>query len=339
MDIAESSFSVEGILGNLDSSDEIIEHTLNLLNQLIPSHWAEISERLSEIENLSEDRSKPYYKLASLVASKIFFHIQSYEDALNHALNAQEYFRVDEPSEYVQKLTEQCIDIYREYQQYQYNLKIKKMRQQKQLDNNMENLQNEENPDENDVLMKQGNKQAEDQQDEQAEQNAQDGQMGEEKSSNIGNINQLFDENSSMIEDKVGRTSIDNRLIEIVERMQEYCYVKGDFKHALGIAIECRRLDDVEKTIVTSNNRREMLDHCFKLCENTVNSRAFRDEILQLLVRLYNEEDEENKNYNYICRCYFYLNNVKPISQILWNLINDVTNNDNTLLVIKLHLI
>ena len=44
-------------------------------------------------------------KLASLLASKIFFHIQSYEDSLNHALAAEELFDITEKSQYVKKLT------------------------------------------------------------------------------------------------------------------------------------------------------------------------------------------------------------------------------------------
>ena len=42
---------------------------------------------------------------------------------------------------------------------------------------------------------------------------------------------------------------MDNRLIEIVERMLNYCFVTGQYKNAIGIACECRRLDFVEKAI------------------------------------------------------------------------------------------
>ena len=62
--------------------------------------------------------------------------------------------------------------------------------------------------------------------------------------------------------------------------------------------------------------------HTFEICEsNKVNSRAFKDELLALIVELYNALP--NRNYPIICRCYFYLDNTKAISQILWNLINN----------------
>ncbi|ETO14714.1 26S proteasome non-ATPase regulatory subunit [Reticulomyxa filosa] len=130
-------------------------------------------------EELSEKTNEPYAKSASLLASKIFFHMQSYEDALHHALSAGEQFQIDEHSEYVQKLTEQCIDSYRSYAQAQY----------------------------------------------------------------------AFDKGVATTEP----TKIDQRLIEIVERMLNYCYQVGDSKQALGIALELRRMDHILKAIDSSS--------------------------------------------------------------------------------------
>ena len=63
-----------------------------------------------------------------------------------------------------------------------------------------------------------------------------------------------------------------------------------------------------------------MLLHCFNLCQTVISSRTFRDEILRLIVKLFTTTNEQN--YNTICRCYFYLDDTKPISDILWTLIN-----------------
>ncbi|ETO08046.1 26S proteasome regulatory subunit rpn2, partial [Reticulomyxa filosa] len=140
-------------------------------------------------EELSEKTNEPYAKSASLLASKVFFHMQSYEDALHHALSAGEQFQIDEHSEYVQKLTEQCIDSYRFYAQVQY----------------------------------------------------------------------AFDKVFFFCKKKKRRvtttepTKIDRRLIEIVERMLNYCYQVGDSKHALGIALELRRMDHILKAIHSSS--------------------------------------------------------------------------------------
>ena len=98
--------SVEGLLGHLDDEDDdVIEASLQSLVDLIPYHWSEIADELPKIEGLSEDTEFKNSKLASLLASKIFFHIQSYEDSLTHALCAGELFNVSENSDYVKKLT------------------------------------------------------------------------------------------------------------------------------------------------------------------------------------------------------------------------------------------
>ena len=104
--MAQPFNSVDGLLGHLDDEDDdVIEASLQSLVDLIPYHWAEIADQLTKIEELSEDEEFAHSKLASLLASKIFFHIQSYEDSLNHALCAGDLFNVADSSDYTKKLT------------------------------------------------------------------------------------------------------------------------------------------------------------------------------------------------------------------------------------------
>jgi len=271
--------SVEGLLGHLeDEDDDVIHSSLQSLVELIPYHWAEIADELTTIEKLSEDEQFKFSKLASLLASKIFFHIQSYEDSLNHALCAGDLFNVAENSEYVKKLTEQCIDSYRAHQQSEY------------------------------ARTKEA---AVDTKDADADSDSDD----------------ESDEDTDLANATVAPAAepMDPRKVNIVEQVFEFCFQTGDFQHAIGIAIECRRLDRVEDAIKLSGDARSaMLSHCFTLCETVLSSRTFRDEMLRLIVRLFGSAQDQN--YNTICRCYFYLDERKPISDILWTLIND----DNT---------
>jgi len=278
--------SVDGLLGHLDDEDDtVIEASLQSLVDLIPYHWAEIADELTKIEALSEDEEFRHRQLASLLASKIFFHIQSYEDSLNHALCAGDLFNVAESTDYVKKLTEQCIDSYRSFMQTEYRNK-----QEKQL------------------MLKSKKAKGDDSEDEESD----DEEMAEQP-----------------VNAEVAQNAIDPRKIKIVEQVFEYCYQTGDFKHAIGIAIECRRLDRVEQAITLSDDKVAMLMHCFNLCETVINSRTFRDELLRLIVKLFETTDDQN--YNAICRCYFYLDDTKPISDILWTLINcDATEDANS---------
>ena len=56
---------------------------------------------IQTIEQLHEDSAFPNRKLAALVASKVYYHLGSYDDSLYYALGAEDLFDVAEKSEYV----------------------------------------------------------------------------------------------------------------------------------------------------------------------------------------------------------------------------------------------
>ena len=51
-------------------------------------------------------------ELAALVASKVYYHLGSYEDSLNYALGAGALFDVTSSSQYVETIIAKCIDSY-----------------------------------------------------------------------------------------------------------------------------------------------------------------------------------------------------------------------------------
>lgn len=75
-------------------------------------HWAEVCEHLAIIEELSEDVNFPGSELAAAVASKCFYYLQEYNDALRLGLASGKYFDISERSEYVECLLSKCIDEY-----------------------------------------------------------------------------------------------------------------------------------------------------------------------------------------------------------------------------------
>ena len=62
------------------------------------SHSQCFSEELSEDESFSERR------LASIVASKVFYHLEELDDALKYALSAGDLFDIGSQSEYTETL-------------------------------------------------------------------------------------------------------------------------------------------------------------------------------------------------------------------------------------------
>lgn len=108
-----------GILALLSESDPtLIQYALEQLNSLVNSFWAEISDEISSIEVLYEneaDLPQSTRQLAALLASKVYYHLGSLDDALTFALNADGLFKVEAANgdeDYTDTIIATCIDKY-----------------------------------------------------------------------------------------------------------------------------------------------------------------------------------------------------------------------------------
>ncbi|CAM9153706.1 unnamed protein product [Pylaiella littoralis] len=107
------SSSAAGLISLLEEEDNALRtHALKRLHQVVDQHWAEVAAVVPLIEELSEDDAFPARELAAAVASKCFFHLEEYSDALRLALGAGEYFDVSSKTEYVSTMVSKCIDQY-----------------------------------------------------------------------------------------------------------------------------------------------------------------------------------------------------------------------------------
>ncbi|KAK1279681.1 hypothetical protein QJS04_geneDACA019742 [Acorus gramineus] len=71
---------------------------------------------------------------------------------------------------------------------------------------------------------------------------------------------------------------MDLRLEAIVEKMMDKCIVDGKYQQAMGIAIECRRLDKLEQAIMHSDNINGALSYCIDISHSLVSHRKYRHE-------------------------------------------------------------
>ena len=75
------------------------------MHSLVDAHWAEAAESIGAIEALADAGSE----LAAAIASKIYFHLEAYPDAVRMALTAGLLFNVDAKNEYVETIVgESC---------------------------------------------------------------------------------------------------------------------------------------------------------------------------------------------------------------------------------------
>ncbi|KAJ3217761.1 proteasome regulatory particle base subunit [Dinochytrium kinnereticum] len=112
---------------------------------------------------------------------------------------------------------------------------------------------------------------------------------------------------------------IDPRLEAVVEKMFKRCYADGEFKQAIGIALESLRLDVLETAIVKGNSQKELLSYVLEACISIIQHVDFRNKVLRLLVKLYGNLDEPD--YFATSKCYLYLNDYNNAASLLEGLV------------------
>ncbi|CAN1334592.1 26S proteasome non-ATPase regulatory subunit 1 homolog A [Linum perenne] len=135
------------------------------------------------------------------------------------------------------------------------------------------------------------------------------------------------------IESSADAESIDPRLEAIVERMLDKCITDGKYQQAMGIAIECRRLDKLEEAIIRSDNVHGTLSYCIKVSHSFINRREYRCEVLRLLVNVY--QKLPSPDYLSICQCLMFLDEPEGVASILEKLLRS-ENKDDALLAFQI---
>ncbi|XP_030533925.1 26S proteasome non-ATPase regulatory subunit 1 homolog A [Rhodamnia argentea] len=125
---------------------------------------------------------------------------------------------------------------------------------------------------------------------------------------------------------------VDHRLEAIVERMLDKCINDGKYQQAMGIAIECRRLDKLEEAVTRSDNVHGSLSYCINISHSFVYRREYRHEVLRLLVNVY--QKLPSPDYLSICQCLMFLDEPEEVARILEKLLR--SNKDDALLAFQI---
>ncbi|EME29798.1 26S proteasome regulatory subunit N2 [Galdieria sulphuraria] len=113
-------------------------------------------------------------------------------------------------------------------------------------------------------------------------------------------------------------------LERVVEDVFDDCLKKNETFEAVGIAIECRRLDKLKDAVATETDPLRVpliLDYCFRCSQGLVASKAYRTEVLYALVELY--EKQPTPDYVSICKCLGFLEDAKRVAEILVRLLKE----------------
>jgi len=190
-----------------------------------------------------DDPTFPQRELAASIASKVFYYLEEYEDALRLALEAGDKFDLNERSQYVETLVHKCIDKY-------------------------------------------------------------------------------IEKRVAIVDKKEEGIVIDAKMEGVINKMFERCYQDQQFNQAIGVALESRRLEKVREAIENSRDIEEKLSYTFTIAQNIVRSnKSFRNEILRLLLLIYEGKHGGNFDYYKIVKCQFFLNIPEACAILLSRLI------------------
>lgn len=105
--------SAAGVVGFLLEPDpELQIFALRKLNEQIDYLWTEVVGSVGKIEALYEDPRFPDRELAALVAAKIYYNLQEYNESMVFALGAGKLFDLDHEGEFEDTIISKCVDTY-----------------------------------------------------------------------------------------------------------------------------------------------------------------------------------------------------------------------------------
>lgn len=86
---------------------------INKIEIIIDEHWAEVSDYIKDLESIYTSNIIPTQKnQIALILSKLYFHLEAYEQAIDWALEAKEKFNYLEKSPYSTTILNKIIDKY-----------------------------------------------------------------------------------------------------------------------------------------------------------------------------------------------------------------------------------
>ncbi|KAI7954458.1 hypothetical protein MJO28_004858 [Puccinia striiformis f. sp. tritici] len=143
-------------------------------------------------------------------------------------------------------------------------------------------------------------------------------------------------ESASSSAEKLAPIQVDKRMSNIVERMFTRCVNAGEYRQALGIALESRRLDIIE-SIASRHNSKEndLLGYLLEASLTSITRISFRNDLLRLLVRLLGSQ-QSGPDYFSITQCYVYLDDPQPASELLNDLLSDEKQTEKRLIAFQI---
>ncbi|KAE8158994.1 armadillo-type protein [Aspergillus tamarii] len=314
--------SAAGLVGFLSEPDpELRVFALKTLDSQIDLLWTEVVDAVPQIEALYEDETFPERELAALVAAKVYYHLQEYNESMVFALGAGKLFKLDNGGEFEETIIAKCVDTFISLSAAQRpaagdqpaNLNTAFPTSSEGATSTSASLTSPITPFSQSALPSKSL----------LSRQEVPGIDASYPGGDDASVNQV--ETPLVL-----KRGVQGQLQAVIERLFEQCFIQKRYRQVIGIAIEAKSLDVLRNTIIRasedekkqngeSRRSEELMEYVLDICMGIVQERAFRNEILKLILELLNEIP--NPDYFSIAKCVVYLNEHSMASVILRQLV------------------
>ncbi|PGG98296.1 hypothetical protein AJ80_09557 [Polytolypa hystricis UAMH7299] len=318
--------SAAGLVGFLSEPDpELKVYALKTLNSQVDLLWTEIAGSVGQIEALCEDESFPERELAALVASKVYYHLQEYNESMVFALQAGKLLDLDNGGEFEETVISKCVDTFIAISSLPSQpataspdgptLNVTFPEPRNGATSTSAGLTSPITPFSQSALPSKSLL-------------SRDESAGVEPAYMGGEDDRLEGPAETNL---VIQRGVQKQLKVVVERLFEQCFRQKRYRQVVGIAVEARNLDVLRKAILrasedekkqnaeSARSGEELMEYVLEICMSVVPERGFRNEILKLILELLNEIP--SPDYFSIAKCVVYLNEHTMASDILRQLV------------------
>ncbi|KAF2709623.1 26S proteasome regulatory complex, non-ATPase subcomplex, Rpn2/Psmd1 subunit [Pleomassaria siparia CBS 279.74] len=325
--------SAAGVVGFLAEPDPALRSfALHRLNEEIDLLWPEVAGSVSQIEALYEDEGFPERELAALVAAKVYYQLQAYDESMVFALGSGKLFDIHHSGEFEETILAKCLDTYISLSSmHNPPHPISKPNQSPPRlitsfsggavggASTSASLTSPITPFSQSALPSKSLL------------SRQDSSGFDPTIPGGGNAGVVGAHPTPLTLDR----GVQKNLQATVRRIFESCYVNGDYKQVVGIAIEARNLEVLRESFLraskdeqkqgkkpatgTPSSSEELMEYVLDICMNVVQERGLRNEILRLILELLN--DIPNPDYFSIAKCVVYLDQHAMASNLLRQLV------------------
>ncbi|KAH8700175.1 putative 26S proteasome regulatory subunit Rpn2 [Talaromyces proteolyticus] len=314
--------SASGLVGFLSEPDpELRVFALKTLDAEVDVLWTDIVDSIPQIEALYEDETFPERELAALVASKVYYHLQEYNESMVFALGAGKLLDLDKGGEFEQTVISKCVDTFislsasRRPAAGEAPLPLNTaFPSSNGATNTSASLTSPITPFSQSALPSKS-------------------LLSREEEPSLTAPYPDGDSESAKLEETplVIRRGVQKQLQAVIERLFEQCFRQQRYRQVVGIAIEARNLEVLRTAILrcseaekkeqgeSSRHGEELMEYVLEICMGIVQERSFRNEILKLILELLNHIP--SPDYFSIAKCVVYLNEHSMATDILRQLV------------------